>query len=208
MSANRIVTPTYSYETVIYTIEFQKRGLPHAHILLWLKRGKKWPTTADIDKVIKAEIPDEASNPVLFNIVKDLMIHGPCGLANPKSPCMDKGKCKKNFPKDFSTETHINKDGFPIYQRRDDGIVLQKSGTPVDNRFVIPYNPHLLLKYDAHINVEWCNQTRAIKYLFKYINKGNDRITAASTVSREACTNEDGGTVKVIDEIKQYYDCR
>ncbi|XP_013639786.1 PREDICTED: uncharacterized protein LOC106345068 [Brassica oleracea var. oleracea] len=193
---------------VIYTIEFQKRGLPHAHILLWLMPRSKTPTTIDIDKVISAEIPDQATDPILYDIVKELMIHGPCGLANPRSPCMDKGKCTKKFPKDFSNDTYINKDGFPVYRRRNDGRFVEKSGVPIDNRFVIPYNPYILLKYHAHINVEWCNQTRAIKYLFKYINKGNDRVTAAAAVPKEVPTNEVGGETIVIDEIKEYYDCR
>jgi hypothetical protein len=67
----------------------------------------------------------------------------------------------------------------------------------MDNRHVVPYNAFLLMKYQAHINMEWCNQCTSIKYLFKYIHKGVDRITAA--IDRNS---EDK------DEIKEYIDCR
>ncbi|XP_018462957.1 uncharacterized protein LOC108834093 [Raphanus sativus] len=193
---------------VIYTIEFQKRGLPHAHILLFLKRGSKLPTTDDIDKLISAEIPDRASNPALYDIVRDIMVHGPCGLANPNSPCMVKGKCTKRFPKDFSPHTSINKEGFPVYRRRDDGKSMEKTGIDIDNRYIIPYNPQLLLKYQAHINVEWCNQSRAIKYLFKYINKGNDRVTAKLQQDSANGGSSENTSQNVVDEIKRFIDCR
>ncbi|XP_074278536.1 uncharacterized protein LOC141602121 [Silene latifolia] len=63
---------------VVYTIEFQKRGLPHAHIVLFLHRGDKFPTAADVDKIISAEIPDPTIDPVLHSVVCEYMLHEPC----------------------------------------------------------------------------------------------------------------------------------
>jgi hypothetical protein len=41
------------FSAVVYTIEFQKRGLPHVHIIIWLKTDG--PRTADqIDSYISA----------------------------------------------------------------------------------------------------------------------------------------------------------
>ena len=42
----------------VYTIEFQKRGLPHAQILLYLADADKPRTAEDIDRLVSAEIPD------------------------------------------------------------------------------------------------------------------------------------------------------
>ncbi|XP_019170931.1 PREDICTED: uncharacterized protein LOC109166402 [Ipomoea nil] len=189
--------------SVIYTIEFQKRGLPHAHILLFLLRQCVELSTTYMDDIISAEIPDKDWDIKYFNAVEEFMIHGPCGAANKKSPCMANGKCSKHFPKTFVESSSLDDDGYPKYRRRDDGRTVVKNGTQLDNQYVVPHNRYLLLKYNAHINVEWCNQSRSIKYLFKYVNKGNDRVTAEfykSTV--------DENSNEVIDEIGMYYDCR
>ncbi|XP_073041919.1 uncharacterized protein [Primulina eburnea] len=90
-------------------------------------------------------------------------MHGPCGEARKKSPCMSDGRCTKNFPKKFVEVTSIDEDGYLVYRRRDNERTFLKNGVNLDNSFVVPHNRYLLIK-DAHINVEWCNQS-----LFKYI---------------------------------------
>lgn len=51
----------------MYSIEWQKRGLPHAHILIWLAE-RILPT--QIDDIISAELPDQKEDPELFEIIK------------------------------------------------------------------------------------------------------------------------------------------
>jgi len=131
------------------------------------------------------------------------MIHGPCGDQNTSSPCMFKNRCTKHFPKKYVDSTVIDHDGYPVYRRRDNGITVTKGKCIADNRYVVPYNKQLLLKYNAHINVEWCNQTRSIKYLFKYVNKGHDRVIVNFYKGQSQ-----GNRADKFDEIKMYFDCR
>lgn len=135
----------------------------------------KYPNPTDIDKIISCEIPNPDLHPRLYNLVKQHMMHGPCGL----SPCMKNRKYSKFFPKKFNETTIVNQDGFPQYRRRANTHKIFKNGVSLDNIHVVPYNIRLLLKFQAHINMEWCNQYSSIKYLFKYIHKGYDRITAS-----------------------------
>uniref|UniRef100_A0A453C8N7 Helitron helicase-like domain-containing protein n=2 Tax=Aegilops tauschii subsp. strangulata TaxID=200361 RepID=A0A453C8N7_AEGTS len=193
---------------VVYTIEFQKRGLPHAHILVFLHPDDKDPSPSQIDKIISAEIPDKNSDPDGYEAVQNYMIHGPCGQAHPKSPCMVDKSCAKHFPKSFCTETTIDEDNYPVYRRRDDGNTVDKNGVKLDNRFVVPYNRNILVKYQAHINVEWCNRSRSIKYLFKYIHKGEDRTTVLIETEEQQRETRGGKLTNRDDEIKRYLDAR
>ena len=90
---------------LIDVVEWQKRGLPYAHMLLILQDADKLRTVEDSDSVVQAYLPDQQEHPRLFEAVQKYMVHGPCGLHNPKCPCMDNGRCSKHFPKDFSNET-------------------------------------------------------------------------------------------------------
>lgn len=86
---------------------------------------------------------------------------------------------------------------------------MVKNGVSLDNRWVVPYNPALLKKFQAHINVEWCNKTYLIKYLFKYINKGSDStmfvFSHRTSEKTEAHTASNGGIDEVMQHIKSRY---
>ena len=155
-------------------IEFQKRGLPHAHMLLHLANDYKLRHSDDIDSLICAQIPDQEQEPELYGIIKGCMIHGPCGNLNNNCPCMQDGKCSKNFPKAFNNGTVVNVDGYPSYSRPDNGRTVRVRNIDLDNRWVVPYNPFLCKKYAAHINLEACVSIKSVKYLYKYIYKGYD----------------------------------
>jgi len=77
---------------ILYSIEFQKKGLPHVHILLWLDRENNEITPEIIDKWISAEIPDPSKDPLGYILIAEHMVHGPCGDKNFNCPCMKKRK--------------------------------------------------------------------------------------------------------------------
>jgi hypothetical protein len=45
----------------------------------------------------------------------------------------------------------------------------------IDSRWAVAYCPLLSRIFQAHINVEYCNSVKSIKYICKYVNKGSDQ---------------------------------
>jgi hypothetical protein len=102
----------------------------------------------------------------------------------------------KRFPKPFANETIVNSDNYSEYRRRRtvDGVDVQWDDEDIyDNRWIVPYNPCLIRRYKAHINVEICTIIQAIKYIHKYVYKRRDKTTL-----KIANTNK----------IKRYVTCR
>nr|KAJ0196049.1 hypothetical protein LSAT_V11C700371220 [Lactuca sativa] len=149
--------------------------------------------------IVSTEIPNKDDDPEFYALVSEFMIHGPCCSANPKYPCMSENKCSKNFPKPFLENTSIDSNGDVMMD-----LFIENSGVKLDNRSVISYHKTLLKRYQARINVEWCNQATSIKYLFKYINKGPDQATVEVVQNNNGDDNDDAP----VDEIKNYYYCR
>ncbi|KMZ62956.1 hypothetical protein ZOSMA_4310G00010, partial [Zostera marina] len=199
----RIFGKTVAYT---YVVEFQKRGLPHAHILIILAPEDEIKDPETIDEVVCAEIPDKEQFPRLFEVVTRNMIHGPCGEHNMNCVCMEEDKsgvkkCSKDFPKKFRENTEIGNDSYANYRRRENGEKFENSkGVTIDNRWVVPYNKYLCLKYAAHINVEICASVRSVKYLYKYVYKGHDRARMVLSV------NENNEIEH--NEVKRFLDMR
>ncbi|GKD91255.1 DNA helicase PIF1, ATP-dependent [Tanacetum coccineum] len=195
-------------EVFVYVIEFQKRGLPHAHILKWLEEHSKCKTPDEVDDIILDEMPFPDSNPNVYKVVTDYMLHGPCGKDARNAACTSDGKCSKHFPKPFLEETFLDEDGYPHYRQRDNKVTFKKGNFIYDNKHVVPHNRYLVLKYRVHINVEWCNRSKAIKYLFKYLNKGPDRAIIIIEENIKNGTTMGTENVLEVDEIKNYLNCR
>lgn len=118
-----------------------------------------------------------------------------------------KKKCEKHYPKDFHPTTDISGEGYPVYMRRENGRTADLRGVKLDNRWVVPHNVDLVVKYNAHINVELCKQSRCIKYLFKYMCKGEDRATFS--IEENVSVDKVSGDVTVVpvNELHNFLSC-
>ncbi|XP_071920605.1 uncharacterized protein [Coffea arabica] len=64
---------------------------------------------------------------------------------------------------------------------------------------VVPYNPYLLANFNCRMNVEICSTIKVVKYTYKYIYKGHDKIHFAMYSDDRS---------KEIDKIKEYQSAR
>ncbi|CAN0190580.1 unnamed protein product [Ectocarpus fasciculatus] len=129
-------------------IEFQKRGMPHCHIVIKY-RGLSSEARHEVDKWIWTNLPDEriAGGKLREKVIK-YMVHRKCGNFNPNAPCMTTDKntnrkyCSKHYPQPFREQFGTNSATATITQKNGDNKYVQ---TEIDNRYIVPYNPYLLM---------------------------------------------------------------
>ncbi|XP_074346339.1 uncharacterized protein LOC141685113 [Apium graveolens] len=114
------------------------------------------------------------------------------------------GKCIGGITRTLSSMIVV-----PVYRRRRTEASVLKKGVLLDNQYVVPYNRDLLLRFHCHINVEVCNSSRSLKYLFKYCLKGHNTTTMLLRKKNKKNTPDETTTkVKSTDEIKNFLDGR
>src|ERR1700761_2449104 len=175
----------------VYTVEFQKRGFPHMHLIVFFSSEHKIRSADDFKHMVRADIPDRELEPELHNIVSQTMLHD-CNQR-----CQINGRCSKRFPKPFNAVASMSERSYATYCRPDNHRTIVKKVRGVEktftNQHVVPYCPYFSLKYWCHINVEVCISVKSIKYIHKYIYKGHDRTTMLLNQG---------------DEVQQYIDAR
>ncbi|XP_078447566.1 uncharacterized protein LOC144716317 [Wolffia australiana] len=112
------------------------------------------------------------------------------------------GKCSKKFPKEFISSPQVNNDGHPLYQRRNDGRVIQKGSHLIDNQWIVPYNKYLCKVFNSHINEEICSSILLVKYLYKYVYKGQDCIQARVALKNAP---RDSAVADVAQDMQKMY---
>jgi hypothetical protein len=156
-----------------YVIEFQKRGMPHAHMLIRLENFES-NSAEDIDEICSCAIPQDCHDSCrncaqcrLRDVVMQNMIHGcfPWRCHKTKSEKSEK-RCHYRFPKEPQETTHLGLSGYWELKRA------------LGEEYMVAYNPQLSLEFNAHINVEIACGTRSIYYLRKYFSKRPDSVAA------------------------------
>jgi hypothetical protein len=175
---------------VVWRVEWQKRGLPHLHLLVILKTHIT--TVAQVDAVVSAEIPNPETHPLLYGLVKQFHLHKPCdtcGTAGCRQANAN-GTCHRRYPKAITASTVIDSDNYPLYRRRCLHYAEVKDYNNltrfVTDEWVVAFSPFLLMRYACHINVEVAACFKTFKYLYKYVLKAPD------------------SAVVIVDEIEAY----
>ena len=180
------------------SIEFQKRGLPHCHIVVQVRltvfsdsrfnpycQFRPELPVHEIDRLIKAELP--RNDPTLRAKVKKFMTHNPNHLTREVSRCRRGNKCIYGFPHPITSQTTV----------KDDGRVLYKRSTEED-RWIAPHIPELIDELHCHIFVDVVFTVSIFTYLYKYLYKGPDHTSFH-------IPHQHG---EPVDEIKDYIDGR
>ena len=177
-----------SYHKVHYevrVIEYQRRGLPHAHVVIKFEDNNYMPKYEDkrslakwIDTYITAVYPTTSLEEIgtdvgakieedieYSEIVKTHMIHKCFSETN--GGCLSENRvCSKGYDKNIlNDETTFDNKGFPQYKR-----------TCIKSLYVVPHNKLLLKDWNGHANVEFAGSTYTVIYLYKYLFKGSNKV--------------------------------
>ena len=127
--------------------------------------------------------------------------------------------CKLSIPRHIAVIMDGNRRygrstyGFATKGHADGGKTFVKNpGTDkeevLDNSRVVPHNIFLLMKYRCHLNVEVCNSITAVKYLYKYVYKGHDKVMYGVKSKDHLDLPADQTRGPARDEVQEFVEAR
>lgn len=151
-----------------WRIEFQNRGSPHLHMVVWIENHPSFETPEGIrvlDEVCTCEMP--SNDDELYNIVKKCQVHH-------HTPTCQKNNtditCRFSFPRQTCIETRIIAHSSDEFIRNGGRICLLKRRQ--EDRWVNNYNRTLLKLWQANMDIQPCGSNESIAYyIAKYISK-------------------------------------
>ena len=162
----------------IRVIEYQERGMPHAHIVVKFEHpllsnfDNKEDLAQWVDLNISCELPPDpdlcidAEERLYSHLVRGNMVHKhvPQDKVN---TCLDKdGVCRRGYDnKDLSPNTTFDTYGFPKYKRPAEKDLM-----------VVPHEKYLLIDWNGHACVDFAMNTFCVLYLYKYLFKGSKKV--------------------------------
>ena len=75
---------------------------------------------------------DPETQPSSRLVISQHNMHRPCGILNPKAPCMKVNpktggkECSKGFPTQFRSDPNVLKDGYPLHRSMDNSRTVEK----------------------------------------------------------------------------------
>ena len=161
---------------VVRVIEYQRRGLPHAHVALACDTPPLTPEA--VDAIISCEVP-QAPGP-LRDLVLRHMLHSCNNSCHPDDPQQE---CAKGCPWPFRDDTDFDVQGCPHHRRRPcdstcPNCVEKRAAfgkrSVCCNRLVVEYAAAILTRWQGHANVKFAGSVNLFEYLYKYLFKGPD----------------------------------
>jgi len=166
-----------------WRIEYQSRGAPHVHCLLWVKDapvlGRDSPDAvkAYIDNIITCAKPDANASPTLHDHVTQFQTHK-CNrycLKSYRRNGQFYRKCRFGFPRPVRATTQLNNviDCLAVNQTKQPRKRLYNVQRTEQETRVNDYNPALLLASQSNVDVQYIGHagSRLPYYITSYVTK-------------------------------------
>jgi hypothetical protein len=145
----------------VWRIEYQKRGLPHAHVLFWTDYDTS--SIPAVEKVVNVRLPKDSPFQADRNMTCDfrILIEHYQMHKHSKRCWTAERSCRFGYPQPVEEQTVIRR--YRYVMARDEA-----------ERNVVPHNPAILAAFRCHHCLEVIHSDQCIGYVLKYCSKNSD----------------------------------